>query len=57
MYEKQPSRTPERPRLPIRPSSDRQVSSNLFVRQNELLDQAIEDSFPASDPISPMIIA
>lgn len=32
---------------------DRKPGENLEKRQDQLLDEAIEESFPASDPISP----
>jgi hypothetical protein len=49
--------TPERPRPFVPPSSDQGKLSPAAARQEALLDQAIEDTFPASDPISSMIIA
>ena len=35
---------------------DRRPGEDLAARQDQLLDEAIEESFPASDPISPKII-
>jgi len=32
---------------------DRAPDENLQQRQDELLDEAVEETFPASDPISP----
>jgi hypothetical protein len=32
---------------------DRQPGENLKERQDKLLDEAVEETFPASDPISP----
>lgn len=56
MTENQPSGAPGRQRLFVLPGADRSTLSSIAARQEELLDQAIEDTFPASDPISPMII-
>jgi hypothetical protein len=36
---------------------DRTPDEDLELRQEKLLDEAIEETFPASDPISPMRIA
>ena len=33
--------------------SDHAPDENLQQRQDELLDEAVEETFPASDPISP----
>lgn len=35
---------------------DRKPGEDLEARQDQLLDQAIEETFPASDPIAPKII-
>jgi hypothetical protein len=35
---------------------DRMPDEDLELRQEKLLDEAIEETFPASDPISPMRI-
>ena len=32
---------------------DRQPGEDLKERQNQLLDEAVEETFPASDPIAP----
>ena len=32
---------------------DRQPGENLKERQDKLLDEAVEETFPASDPIAP----
>jgi len=32
---------------------DRKPGENLDKRQDQLLDEAIEESFPASDPVTP----
>lgn len=32
---------------------DREDGEDLDARQDQLLDQAVEETFPASDPISP----
>ena len=32
---------------------DRQPGEDLEARQDQLLDEAVEETFPASDPISP----
>ena len=32
---------------------DRALDEDLQQRQDELLDEAVEETFPASDPISP----
>jgi hypothetical protein len=34
----------------------RQPGEDLAARQDRLLDEAVEETFPASDPISPKII-
>lgn len=57
MTENQSSGTSERPRPSVPPGSAQGRLSPAAARQEALLDQAIEDTFPASDPISSMIIA
>jgi hypothetical protein len=37
--------------------SDRQPGEDLVKRQEQLIDEALEETFPASDPISPKHIA
>ena len=35
---------------------DRRPGEDLHIRQEQLLDQALEETFPASDPIAPKVI-
>ncbi len=35
---------------------ERQPGEDLCKRQDQLLDQAVEETFPASDPIAPKLI-
>jgi len=47
--------TPEKPK-PMRPRKEpgsENPSDAAQRRQDELLDEAVEETFPASDPISP----
>lgn len=48
---KQPQHTPPEPQPPTNPDSTPQEPAKK--RQDELLDEAVEETFPASDPISP----
>ncbi|MFE1601896.1 hypothetical protein [Methylobacterium sp. ID0610] len=61
-----PSRPDSRPdadeRMPGQPLADRaaeaapgqrQPGEDLKARQDQLLDEAVEETFPASDPIAP----
>ncbi|MDW9972996.1 hypothetical protein GOB98_24350 [Sinorhizobium meliloti] len=57
MTENQPPGTPERPRPPVVPPGSDQGKLSPAARQEALIDQTIEDTFPARDAISPMIIA
>jgi hypothetical protein len=35
---------------------DRQPGEDLTIRQEQLIDEAVQETFPASDPISPHLI-
>ncbi|WP_334160678.1 hypothetical protein [Phenylobacterium sp.] len=43
--------------VPIRRDRPAAARAATVDRQEALLDQAIEETFPASDPISPMLVS
>ena len=43
-------------RLPAEPSEGTDDQTARSRHQETLLDEAIEETFPASDPISPMVV-
>lgn len=50
-----PARADQPPSRPVTPPG-RDTGTSTARRQEALLDEAIEETFPASDPISPMVI-
>ena len=53
MTQQEPGRAKPRPATTL---EDRRPGDDLRQRQEKLLDEALEETYPASDPIAPKII-